>query len=218
LYYVYFNVLIQKVGGAACEYSFPYTDVDSFVALANIVTQVGIGAYSGAIPLFESQTTEKASIAILPIESRHNAFLRADGLDYSPFPADYDTALTANQSWTLASPLITSCPASNPPLFVTPLPALTGPSNTYDITAGSAVDFTFKVATPACGCGFAAWQQGLQIVFTPVTFTGPGAFSTIVPPDFQGVAFVTLTSSNNATDASGVEAATIAGPAAVLLS
>lgn len=39
-----------------CTYKFPYTDVTSFVELANKVTTVGIGVYMGAIKVSSPAT------------------------------------------------------------------------------------------------------------------------------------------------------------------
>jgi len=198
---------------SACTYAFNYSTPAEFLALSIVVTQVGVGAYSGAIPLFQEAVYEKSSIAILPIESRHNAFFRVN-IPLSPNPIGYDTALSARQAFTLASPLIVSCPATNMPLFVTSLPALMAP-----MMAKNSETITLTYDEASCGqAAVAVWQNGLDIIYTGIAYTGTGMVSTIVPPSIGGCAFVSLVSCDTAVDAASIELITIAGPAAVVIS
>lgn len=91
---------------------------------------------------------------------------------------------------------ITSCPSSNPPLPVTPLPALTlSPSSP---APNSSVTLTFANPTNASPL-YAAWLDGLQVVFTSVDMNGDGkSGATAVPDGLHGSAYVGVVSSDQA--------------------
>ena len=58
-------------------------------------------------------------------EARHSAWIQSAVAKGDAFPAPYDTpAGTFSQVYSLAAPLITSCPESNPMLPVTAFPSL----------------------------------------------------------------------------------------------
>lgn len=76
-----------------------------------------------------SKTYLTAAGSILTVEARHSSYVRA-GLKKVPFPQPFDTPLTLNQVFSLASGFITSCPESNPELPVKAFPALALDANT----------------------------------------------------------------------------------------
>lgn len=81
-----------------------------FVELANMITSVGIGAYlGGALGIMDNRMLLTAAASILTVEARHDSFLRA-GLLASPFPAPFDTSLTAVWAYNLALMFVESCP------------------------------------------------------------------------------------------------------------
>ncbi|KAM0806443.1 ferritin-like domain-containing protein, partial [Usnea florida] len=119
------SAILEKSGYPpvpACSYKFPYNSPTSFVDLANMITSVGIGAYLGGAELItDDPTLEVASASILTVEARHDAYLRA-GVGGSPFPTNFDTALTATFAYNLAQMFIVECPQQLP---LTILPKLT---------------------------------------------------------------------------------------------
>ena len=70
-----------------------------------------------------------AAGSILTVEARHSSYIRAN-IDQVPFPQPFDTPLTLNEVYSLASQFIVSCPQSNPPLPVKAFPKLTLAANT----------------------------------------------------------------------------------------
>lgn len=109
---------------AECTYKFPYTDVASFVSLASTLEGVGVSAYLGAAQNITNPTYLTAAGSILTVEARHSSFLR-NAIGSSPFPTPFDTPLDFDEVYSLASPFIVSCPATNPPLPVKAFPTLT---------------------------------------------------------------------------------------------
>jgi hypothetical protein len=133
---------------AACTYSFGVTDVKSFIATASVLEGVGVSAYLGAAADIMSKTYLTAAGSILTVEARHSSYIRG-GLKEAPFAQPFDTPLTLNEVYSLASQFITSCPSSNPPLPVKAFPKLTlSPDAQSPVATGSTVTLLTPVSNP----------------------------------------------------------------------
>ena len=78
---------------AQSHYSFPFTDVASWVKLGSIIEDVGASGYLGLVASFVDKDYLTASVSILGTEARHTAYLRAaDGSQ--PVPNSFGTALS----------------------------------------------------------------------------------------------------------------------------
>ena len=102
---------IGQLGGEPveeAEYDFGYTDVASFLAVAQALENTGVGAYEGAAGfLQENDELLTAALNIHSVEARHAAYL--NGLNNaSPFPAATDTPLTPDEVLAIAGPFIVS--------------------------------------------------------------------------------------------------------------
>ncbi|EMD36746.1 hypothetical protein CERSUDRAFT_123805 [Gelatoporia subvermispora B] len=178
---------------APCNYSFPYTDPKSFVALSMAIEGVGAGAYLGASRFISDKDTLTAAAAILAVESRQAGWVSSAVLKEQPWDGDFETPLGFSGAYSLAAQFITSCPSTNPPLPVTPFPALTvAPSTSPD--TGSTVSLTFNNPN-ATGPLYAAWYDGLQVVYTDVDM---GSNSTTVPDGLHGTVYVGIVSDKQA--------------------
>lgn len=106
-----------------CQYSFGVKGPKSFIATAQLLEGVGVSAYLGAAQNITNPDYLTAAGSILTTEARHSSWVQSTAALSDGFGAAYDTPTNFNQTYSLAAPLITSCPDSNPKLPVTAFPA-----------------------------------------------------------------------------------------------
>lgn len=103
--------VIGDLGGTPVEelmYSFGVTDVDSYVATAQVLENLGTGAYTGAAQfLIESDELLTAALTIHGIEARHASYLNFINDDV-PFPDAFEPAIAPADVLEAATPLIVS--------------------------------------------------------------------------------------------------------------
>ena len=134
----------------ACQYSFPFYDVKSWLTLTQTIDGVGPNAYLGASGLLSNKQTLTYAASILTVESRHNTWVRSAAQNEDGFPTPFEQPLTVNQVYTLASAFITSCPSSNAPLKAQAFPALTvSPNGTAQ--PGDTLTLTANTTLPSSG-------------------------------------------------------------------
>ncbi|KAL8936487.1 MAG: hypothetical protein Q9216_004904 [Gyalolechia sp. 2 TL-2023] len=202
------------------EYTFPATDVMSFVTLSSVL-EGAINAeikarYLGAAASIVNKDYLTAAGSILTVEARHTAYIRAS-LAQSPFPAPFDTPLGFNKVFSLAAAFITggSSPVTLP--FMA-FPMLTLQCTQYYYEADrSSVTFSgaFKAAqkfgvakdTPI----YAVFFSGLQKLPVQVRITAGNSDYKIdrLPAGISGQVYVVLSKSSTAFNDENV----IAGPA-----
>jgi len=155
--------LAGALGAAAVHeamYSFPYTDVKSFISLASVLEGVGVSAYLGAAAAIVNPGYLTAAGSILTVEARHSSYIRA-ALKEVPFPKPFDTPLDFNQVFSLAAEFITGFAPEDPTLPFMAFPPLTIMASRYAYTAGSS-SVTFSHAKKN------AIAKGLITASTPV--------------------------------------------------
>jgi hypothetical protein len=87
---------------------FPGKDQKSFLKLAYVLENTGVGAYNGAGPALQSKALLAAAGSIVQIEARHAASIAVlTGMKITPDGA-FDKALTKKQVLAAAGPLIKS--------------------------------------------------------------------------------------------------------------
>ncbi|KAI9778028.1 MAG: hypothetical protein M1839_008433 [Geoglossum umbratile] len=200
-----------------CKYSFPVTDVKSFVLVSSILEGVGVTAYLGAAAQILNKGTLTAAGSILTVEARHSAFLRA-ALSQLPFPQPFDVPLTLDEVFTLAAGFIVECPADNPPLPVKAFPSLVLDPTTPSPIVG---DQEITILTP--GYELKPADGNSPVFGAWITVTGPifvdavkvyGGFKVKVPKEVNGQSYVVLTGCNETVTDDTVAA----GPAIVEVS
>jgi hypothetical protein len=102
---------IKQLGGkpiAKPTFVFPVADERSFLALASVLENTGVGAYNGAAPSLRSKQVLAEAGEIVQIEARHAAAVDLL-IGKSPTPnGAFDLSLTKAQVLAKASPLIES--------------------------------------------------------------------------------------------------------------
>jgi hypothetical protein len=100
---------IKQLGAkpvAKPTFAFPATSESSFLALASVLENTGVGAYNGAAPSLQSKQVLAAAGSIVQIEARHAAAIDLL-IGKSPTPNEgFDTPLTKSQVLAKAGPLI----------------------------------------------------------------------------------------------------------------
>lgn len=179
----------------------PYNTPSSFAALSSVLEGVGVSAYTGAAQFLSDKDHLTAAASILATEARQAAWVHSAVIHQNPWSTAFETPLSLDVIFTLASQFITSCPESNPPLPVRAFPALT---IALPVTAGqtSAVSVNATAGASADVEGqFVAFFTGLETIFVPV-MNG----EVVIPQELIGTSYAVLTSSNSSADDSSITA------------
>ncbi|KAL6304683.1 ferritin-like domain-containing protein [Sparassis latifolia] len=176
----------------ACTYSFPYTDVQSWVTLSMTLEGVGSAAYMGAANFISDKNVLIASQSIAQVEARHNGWVLSAVNHLQPWDGPYETPLYFSQVFSLAMGFVVECPATNPALPVTVFPALSV-SNAAP-ASGDTITLTYTSNAPNnAGQTYLAWYSGLTTIFTPIE-NG----STTVPDGLLGTVYAGVVANQSA--------------------
>lgn len=186
---------------APCEYTFPYTDLPSFLGLSNIIENVGVSAYLYKSQFINNKQYLVAAASILSVEARHQTLI-SSFVGKDPVPNAFDTPLTGSEVFSIAGAFITSCPASNPALPFKSFPALT--VTTASPAVGQPVSFTLPEGTT--GDVYIHFINGLSDV--PVLLENGQA---TIPSSLYGIIYAVASSSKDPAN----DDTTIAGPAII---
>ncbi|KAG9017834.1 hypothetical protein FRB93_004645 [Tulasnella sp. JGI-2019a] len=184
-----------------CQYSFPYTDVKSFAALSMVLEGVGTSAYLGAAKFLGDKTLLTAAGSILTTEARQASWVSSSVLHESPWSGPFETPLDFNQVFTLASEMITSCPASNPTL---PFKAFPGLKITSTATPAPGETITLEFTGSGSEGLYFSIFTGLDVVSVEITSDA----KVTLPANLTGTVYgVVSKTAKNVTDD-----VTVAGP------
>ncbi|CZS94369.1 related to stress response protein rds1p [Rhynchosporium graminicola] len=190
----------------ACEYSFPMTDPEEFVALASVIEGVGVSAYLGAAPLVTSKAYLTAAGAILVTEALHQSQQR-NAIGEVPAANVFGTPLGFNAVYSIASGFIKSCPATNMPLPVMAYPALTLQSG---LPTAQGANIQLETSNATASGSFATFVSGINVAAVAPMSSSGNTHMVEVPMMVEGQSYVFITKDNsgNLTDSN-----IIAGPA-----
>lgn len=204
------NSTADQSSRSQCNYTFPYTDIPSFLGLSQVVEGVGVSAYLGAAGSINDTSYLTAAGSILTVEARHNAFIRFVNA-YTPFPQPEDTPQSASNVVTIVTPFFTSCPSGSAPT-IQGHPALNVTSKNFTMGAELKIAPTNASAVNTNNgqlyCGFAS---GLAAGFS--NWTNGACMIPTANISSQGQTYVVLTTGPSLDDKS-----TVAGPAIIDLS
>lgn len=100
---------IKQLGGKPVKeptFVFPVTNQNSFLALASVLENTGVGAYNGAAPSLSDKQVLAEAGGIVQVEARHAAAIDLL-IGKSPTPNEgFDKPLTKSQVLAAAGPLI----------------------------------------------------------------------------------------------------------------
>ncbi|GAA5983041.1 hypothetical protein JCM11641_004701 [Rhodosporidiobolus odoratus] len=152
----------------ACNYTFPGAeDVSGFLALSQVIENVGVSAYLGAAGSINNTDYLTAAGSVLTVEARHAAAIQFIH-GYQPASQPMDTPLSASNIVTIVSPFFTSCPSGS-------APTITGNTALNVTTTAPAINSTLELVPAnssaiegqeAVYCGFAS---GLSSAFSNYT-------------------------------------------------
>ncbi len=100
---------IRQLGGTPVKkprFAFPATDEKTFLSLASLLENTGVGAYNGAAPSLKNKQILESAGEIVQVEARHAAAIDLL-IGNSPTPNQgFDLPLTKTQVLATAGPLI----------------------------------------------------------------------------------------------------------------
>ncbi|KAF3907988.1 hypothetical protein ABW20_dc0104654 [Dactylellina cionopaga] len=186
---------ITAAGGKpvkACTYSFPFTDVKSFISLSSVLEGVGTSAYLGGAPLITSKAYLTIAGSILVTEALHTSLQRS-AIGHVAAANPYGTPLSPSPVYTLAAGFIKSCPSGNMALPFKSFPALSAAQTT---PACPGKPFKFSVAKTLPAAFFVTFVNGLDIISVKPTSVNGKTFTATTPSTFGGQTYVLITSSS----------------------
>ncbi|EKM57281.1 uncharacterized protein PHACADRAFT_91776 [Phanerochaete carnosa HHB-10118-sp] len=187
----------NALGSAApqpCTYNFPYNDPKSFAALSMALETVGTSAYIGAAHLLENKDTLTEAASILGVESRQAGWVSSAVLKGSAWDGAFETPLSMDGVYSLASQFVVSCPDSNPKLMVNILPKLEiEPGSPHN---GEPVKFKFNHdAVNHDSQLYVAWFNGIVVQYSDLS----NDHIANVPDGLQGTVYAGIVNEKAAT-------------------
>lgn len=178
---------------AACEYTFQFTDVKSFLTLSSVLEGVGTAAYIGGAGFITSKDYLAVAASILATEALHTSIQRV-AIDRIGAASPYATSLGLNAVFTLAGAFIKSCPASNAAL---PVKAFPGLAVAQGQPAAPSIDITFSVVGAVDkSIKFAAFVNGLDTIYVSISQSVGPLITVKIPATVSGQTYVFLTKDN----------------------
>jgi hypothetical protein len=185
------NFLEHALGDQAtkpCTYSFPYNDPKSFAAVSMALETVGASAYLGAAHDIADKSTLTVAASILGVESRQAAWVSSAVLKGSAWNGPFDTPLSYDGAYSLASQFIVSCPESNSKLPVTPLPKLALDPTSPHPKENVEVKFKMDEIQADGAQLYVAWLNGIELHYSDISKDGKAT----VPKGLQGVVYAAV--------------------------
>ncbi|OAL38773.1 hypothetical protein AYO20_01979 [Fonsecaea nubica] len=193
-----------------CQYSFPVTDVASFVTVSAILESVGTSAYLGAAPFIGSRDILSVAASIMATEALHTSSQRSS-LGAIAAPSPFTTTWTngepfkpldPNSVFTIASQFIVSCPADNPPLPFTAFPGLKTNSQACFDESGSSDSFSTE------SVNYATVVANIETATDTVSAYGTDATDSTTTAAYDSTSTTTTTTTTSTTTTDSADSTT----------
>lgn len=174
---------------AACEYTFSFPDVRTFLTISSVLEGVGTAAYIGGAGLINSKDYLAVAASILATEALHTSIQRV-AVDRIGAASPYATSLGLNAVYTLAAAFIKSCPASNAAL---PVKAFPGLAVNQGQPAAPSIDITFRVVgTVDKDVKYVCFVNGLETIYVPISQSAGPLVTAKIPATVSGQTYAFL--------------------------
>ncbi|KAI0819332.1 ferritin-like domain-containing protein [Trametes gibbosa] len=181
------NLLTDGLGSsapAACTYDFGFTDVGSFIDLAQRFTTVDASANIGGVSYVNSGTLQTSIASIAAAESREAAWITSSVQKRQPWNNALETPLSPDGAYSLISPYIDECPDTNADLPFNTYPKLTVYPGYPTADGTVSVSLTLKAAAAKY---YLAWLDGLNVKYSLIT-----SGQATVPEGLDGTVYVAV--------------------------
>jgi len=197
------NLGQQPLGGCNFDFTSALTDINTTLATARVVENVGVSAFLGAAHLVSDPLLLTDAASILTVEARHSSILDVLSGTGQAIPQAFDIALTPPQVLAIASPFISGC---NLGVTANPTLAVNAP-----LSQGSSIQFNSSALpsdTSSLSCQMIVGGVS-QAIVSPFS-------SCTVPSNMTGPVAIFVTNSSTPLDTDVVTqdpSSIVAGPA-----
>ncbi|KAI1322244.1 ferritin-like domain-containing protein [Xylariaceae sp. FL0255] len=216
------QISATSIKPGACEYTFPFDDPISFLALTTVLEISSMAFLTGLVESAQLPASHAAMVAIAEVETRHEVWSLINIRAEDPFSGPADTVYPyANQILDTTNAYVVpgSCPSLNPE-YPSPrqgLPLLSAAAGTKSLTPGSTITLAFPTGAPAFEAGkqyYAVFFHAVENISVPIDTSNPKAISVTIPAAFEtkGVIVACLADEKDAPTKESV----VAGPAVIL--
>lgn len=127
--------ILQGRGAKQCTYKYNFNSVPEFIQFCAILTRFGESGVYGFLASLDSRPAAQLLQLSIATEARQQMIFRQFAGAF-PMPVWFESGISQSMAWTLLSPYLVSCPASNPriewaifpTLYVNNNPNLTSPA------------------------------------------------------------------------------------------
>ncbi|KAH9983486.1 ferritin-like domain-containing protein [Russula compacta] len=174
----------------SCNFDFSsvLTDVETALATARIIEDVGVGAYLLALDIIDDLDILLDAGSILTVEARHQTILNIFN-NGTAIPQAFDIPLSPPEVITIAGAFVSGCDLSS--IFGTQANVPLSLNNTGVITTGTSLEFESPALNSSTSGFFCQLLTGGQVSATTLPID-----SCVVPPGVNGPVAVFITSDN----------------------
>ncbi|KAI0819870.1 ferritin-like domain-containing protein [Trametes gibbosa] len=178
----------------ACTYDFSagYTDLPTFVNLAQQIETIAASAYIGLGSVLNNTGSLEDAQSIAAAKARQAGWITSTVQGNQPWDGAFETPLTPNAAWSFLDPFVVDCPTTNVELPIESLPTLVV-SNVAP-AAGDTISLTVTLKA-AKTTRYALWLDGVRAVYSDIT-NG----KTVVPAGLSGTVYVGVVPTKDTAD------------------